>query len=114
MSKLTVEVLARGERRFDIAGQKLPFSLHDTNETISHGLVTRLHRYALKELVEVGFDVSDWDCEVYTMDGGEPLKYRYYTVEFISAKGGSIGVQGIGIGRGGHPTLDHGLCVKRG
>ncbi|MES0188958.1 hypothetical protein NKK48_30305 [Mesorhizobium sp. C386A] len=43
-----------------MVGQKLPDSLHDTDEQISHGLVARLHRYALKELEDNGFEVSTW------------------------------------------------------
>jgi hypothetical protein len=109
--KISANVMARGEARFDMAGQRLPYSLHDTAEQISAGLVKRLYRYALHRLTDMGFEVADWDCEVYTMDGGEPLKYRYYTVEFTNSKGGMIGVQGIGIGRGGHPDIDHGPCI---
>jgi hypothetical protein len=109
--KLSANVMVRGEARFDFGGQRLPYSLHDTAEQISAGLVTRLYRYAYARLDRSGFAVAGWDCEVYTMDGGEPLKYRYYTVEFTNSKGGMIGVQGIGIGKGGHPDIDHGLCI---
>ncbi|TPJ51760.1 MULTISPECIES: hypothetical protein [unclassified Mesorhizobium] len=112
MTELRTNVMVRGEARFDMVGQKLPYSLHDTDEQISPGLVTRLYRYALRELVESGFEISSWDCEVYTMDGNLRPSERYYCVEFTGPKGGMIGVQGI-MTNYGWPCLDHGLCVGR-
>lgn len=110
---ISVSVLQRGQPRFDMVGQRLPDSLHDTDLTISPGLVKRLHRYALYSMAEAGFDVSGWDCEIYTMDAHDRPADRAYCVEFTNAKGGMIGVQGILTHRG-HPHLDHGFCVDNG
>ncbi|MER8983930.1 hypothetical protein [Mesorhizobium sp. M0843] len=112
MTELRTLVMVRGEPRFDMVGQKLPDSLHDTDEQTTPGLVARLHRYALKELEDNGFEVSAWPCEVYTMDGDLRPSERYYCVEFTHPKGGMVGVQGIKT-RHGWPCLDHGFCVDR-
>ncbi|UYW32470.1 hypothetical protein [Methylorubrum extorquens] len=103
-------VLRRGEPRFNIVGQKLPDSLYDTDEQISPGLVRRLRGYALKQLASAGFEVGEWDCEVYTTDSDRRPAERVYCVEFINQKGGMLGLQGIMTYRG-HPSLDHGLTV---
>lgn len=108
---IATEVLKRGEPRFNMAGQSLPDSLHDTGEKVSDGLATRLHRYAHRELSSVGFALDGWEARVYTMDGDLAPSERYYCVEFVHPKGGVVGVQGIAIGKGGHPILDHGLCI---
>ncbi|PRD42069.1 hypothetical protein C5748_18095 [Phyllobacterium phragmitis] len=107
------EVLKRGPARFDMVGRKLPYTLHDTDETISSGLLERLHRFGHSRLTEAGFEIGSgkWQCHVYTMDGDLPRLERYYTVEFTHVKGGMIGVHGIAIGAGGWPCLDHGLCI---
>ncbi len=110
MSTITNTVLKRGESRFNMVGQKLPDTLHDTDDKISDGLVSRLHRYAIRRLSDSGFSVEGWGCEVYTMDGELRPSERYYVVEFINGKGGKIGVQGIGTNKG-HPHIDHGLCI---
>ncbi|WP_163006086.1 hypothetical protein [Methylobacterium brachiatum] len=106
-------VLRRGEPRFNMVGQRLPDSLHDTDEVITPGLIARLHRFALKALTDAGFAVSDWACEVYTMDADQRPADRYYTVEFTNPLGGMLGVQGIAT-QHGHPCLDHGVCVDWG
>lgn len=108
--QVSTEVLTKGEARF-WAGKKLPDSLHNTDQTISPGLVARLVRYGRTAMEQAGFVVEGWSCEVYTMDGDLPLSERYYCVEFVNAKGGRIGLQGVGIGRGGHPCIDHGYSV---
>ncbi|GEL42305.1 hypothetical protein MEX01_28960 [Methylorubrum extorquens] len=113
MSRITSTVLRRGAARFDMVGQRLPDSLHDTGQFISNGTVKRLHRYALRALTDAGFDVSEWACEVYTMDGDDAPSERTYCVEFTNAKGGMLGVQGIHTYKG-HPCLDHGLCIDFG
>lgn len=105
----TVTVLQR-RQRLDQVGQRLPDSLHDTDQTITAGLVSRLTRYALTRLQESGFEPPAHASEVYTMDADLPPPERFYCVEFINAKGGRIGVQGILTERG-WPTLDHGLCI---
>lgn len=103
-------VMRRGESRFNMVGQKLPDSLHDMDESISSGLVQRLHRYALRALEGAGFELIGWDCEVYTTDGDDRPADRSYCVEFTNSKGGMVGVQGIFTSHG-HPMLDHGLCI---
>jgi hypothetical protein len=108
---IDVSVMRRGEARFDMCGRKLPDSLHDApDESISPGLLARLHRYGLKRMLDAGFEVADWRCEVYTMDADLPRSERYYCVEFTNPKGGMVGVQGVATNHG-HPFLDHGLCV---
>lgn len=111
--QLSSSVLRRGEPRFNIGGQRLPDILRDCGEKISAGLVARLHRYALTRMREAGFVVTNWACEVYTMDGDQRPAGRYYCVEFTNASGGMIGVQGILTSKG-YPCLDHGLCVAEG
>ncbi|WP_353645727.1 hypothetical protein [Mesorhizobium sp. WSM2239] len=113
MTELRTLVMVRGEPRFNMVGQKLPDSLHDTDEQISPGLASRLHRYALHTLEDTGFEVSSWDCEVYTMDGDDRPADRFYTVEFTNPKGGMIGIQGI-LTKRGWPFLDHGFCIDGG
>jgi hypothetical protein len=108
---ITTSVMRRGEPRFDMGGSKLPDSLHDTDMTISDGTVKRLISYAVKRLDGAGFDVSNLDREVYTTEGNSKPSERIYCVEFINAKGGKIGVQGI-MTEHGHPCLDHGLSIQ--
>lgn len=110
----TVNVLRRGPARFTQSGQCLPYSLHDTDETISAGLVARLRRYAAAILQDAGFPIETWACEVYTMDAEDRPSDRSYVVEFTNAKGGMIGVQGILITNKGWPCLDHGVCCAIG
>jgi len=110
MGRITTSVLVRGETRFDIVGQKLPYSLYDVDESISAGLVVRIQRYALRRLEHAGFTVAEWSCGIYTMDGDRIPPDRVYTAEFTNSKGGMIGVQGI-VTRNGWPCLDHGLCI---
>lgn len=111
MRLTSATVMQRGPARFDMAGQSLPYNLHDTDQSIAAKLVSRLRAFADKRLKESGFDVSAWDCEVYTMDGELPPAERFYVVEFANAKGGKLGVQGILLSRG-RPYLDHGLCIE--
>lgn len=110
--EISTEVLVRGKPRFTSWGQRLPDSLHDTDQQIAPGLVQRLYRYGLARMEDCGFNVEGWDCRVYTMDGELDRSERYYCVEFTNAKGGMIGVQGVAIGRGGHPCLDHGVSIS--
>lgn len=114
MSEITSLIMGRGEPRFTQFGQRLPDSLHDSEERIAPGLVRRLHQYGRDRMEEAGFNVEGWECEVYTMDGNLPRSERYYCVEFTNPKGGMIGVQGIATGRGAHPILDHGLSIDSG
>lgn len=104
------EVLVRGPARFDMCGQRLPDSLHDTDQTISQGLANRLRAYALGQLDASGSDVQAWACSVYTMDGDLPPAERFYCVDFTNEKGGALGVQGI-MTRKGWPWLNHGLTI---
>lgn len=107
---ITNTVLVRGAPRFTQTGQRLPDSLHDTDQTISPGLVKRLVRYALRAMDDAGFVVEGWACEVYTMDGDETAAHRMYCVEFTNAKGGALGIQGI-LTHHGHPCLAHGYSI---
>ncbi len=104
--------MVRGPAHFDCVGKRLPDSLHDTEQAIAHGLVSRLLRYGLSAMTEHGFNVDGWACEVYTMNGDLPRSERFYCVEFINSKGGSLGIQGIAVSHG-HPFLDHGLTIDR-
>lgn len=113
MASIRSLVMKRGEPRFNMVGQKLPDSLRDLNEVISQGLVQRLHRYALERLVPAGFAVTEWSCEVSTMDGDELPPDRYYIVTFTNPLGGALGVQGIATSKG-WPCLDHGVFVEIG
>lgn len=109
-AQITVTVLHRGPPRFNMVGQRLPDNLRDTDQTISPGLVARLHRYGLAAMHDAGFNVDGWRCEVYTMDGDLRPSERYYCVEFVNVKGGRIGLKGILTGHG-HPALDHGFSI---
>lgn len=113
MVELRTLVMVRGEARFNMVGQRLPDSLHDTDEQITAGLTQRLYRYGLQRLRDEGFEVAAWECEVYTMDGELSPAERYYAVEFTNSKGGMLGVQGIMTNKG-WPCLDHGLCIGEG
>lgn len=93
-----------------MVGQRLPDSLHDTDQKIAPGLVARLVKYGRQAMDSAGFPVEGWDCEVYTMDGELRASERYYCVEFVNPKGGMIGLQGI-MTRHGHPCLDHGFSI---
>lgn len=112
--RLSTLVMVRGPARFNMVGQIMPYSLHDTDQPISTGLVKRLVVYAERAMAQAGFPVTDWPCEVYTMDGDLPLSERVYCVEYVNAKGGRIGLQGIHTGRGGHPFIDHGFSIDIG
>lgn len=111
MDDIGTEILRRGTPRFNMVGQRLPDTLHNTGEVISPGLVARLHRYGRMRMTSAGFAVDGWKCSIYTMDGDLRVGDRAYCVEFTNAKGGMVGVQGILFGRGGHPCLDHGLSI---
>lgn len=110
LKAITSSVYVTGQPRFDMVGKRLPDVLHGTSETISAGLVARLHGYARRTLADSGFGVEGWPCEVYTMDGDLRPAERLYCVEFITPKGGRIGVQGI-LTEHGWPTLNHGLTI---
>jgi hypothetical protein len=99
-------------QRFDMAGQRLSQELRVRPGEISAGLVKRLHAYALKSLMDSGFDaaVRGWMVEVYTMQAELPVSERGYTVRFQNEKGGYIEVVGIATSHG-WPTLDFGLDI---
>jgi hypothetical protein len=102
--------MQRGKPRFNMVGQSLPSYLSVTGEKISDGLVTRLHRYAKKIMDDHGFNIDNCSCEVSTMDASCKPSDREYCVDFINAKGGVIGVQGI-LTNHGHPSLYHRLFI---
>lgn len=96
--------------RHNMMGQSLDADVLPTNETISKGLATRLHRHAVQRMEEAGFGcfVQSANVSIYTMDGDEKPADRAYTVRFMSEKGGYIEVSGIAT-RHGWPTLDYGF-----
>ena len=106
----TSTVAMLGPYRYDICGRSLPRNVVDMPTSISAGLVTRLHRYALKELSGAGFEVAEWPCEVYTLDGHLVPSERTYAVEFTHAKGGMVGVAGI-LTQHGHPWMHQEICA---
>lgn len=93
-------------------GQSLPTQLHTTERKISQRLTGRLYRYALERLTVAGFrsSVTNWQVEVYTIDGDAPVDDRFYCVRWINDMGGYIEVIGILISDG-KPNLDHGLAI---
>jgi len=97
------EILLRGPAQFDMCGQFLGYPLQ------SPGLVKRLVKYAVNQMVDHGFPCFG-KVRVYTMDGDERPADRDYCVEFINSKGNGLGVQRI-LMKNGHPFLDHGFYV---
>jgi len=47
-----------GPYRTDMCGKTMPMSLHLTSEKISHGLVSRLHKYASERMTESGLQMA--------------------------------------------------------
>jgi hypothetical protein len=103
-------ILRKAPTKFSMWGGALPNDLTVVDGTISPGLVARLHRYALTRMLASGFDVTDWKCEISTLDGDERPSDRSYTVEFTNAQGGSIALEGIET-KSGHPFLHHGFTA---
>lgn len=67
------EVYAPGPTRFNMVGQKVPTQMHLTEERISRGLATRLHRYAEQALDAEGFldAVAGWEVTIGTDNADE-------------------------------------------
>ena len=107
----TTLVFQRGEQRFDMVGKALGTPLTGTDQNISPGLAIRLMRYAVQRMIDNGFRVEGWACEVSTMDADNRPPERTYCVKFINLKGGGIGIEGIFTTKG-WPTLDHGLFIE--
>lgn len=109
---ISTNVMVTGPANFDAVGRLLGYPLTDVAESISAGLVDRLHRYARQRLDEAGFNtmVEGWLAEVYTMDGGDKPADRSYCVKFKNAKGGYIEVVGI-LTKHGWPHLDFGYEI---
>jgi len=110
--QITTEVYKLGKPNLDMCGQFKGYSIHLLNETISSGLIKRLVKYTLDSLNDLGFYFEE-NCEIKieTTDGDMGKMYRYYHVTIENSKGGIIGIQGIGINKGGWPDLDHGLTI---
>jgi hypothetical protein len=105
-------VFERQPARFNMAGQFICYPLKQTDEDVSHGLVKRLASYAEKRLRGIGlFPQNVRVCEVSTMDAENSPADREYAVEFFTAEGGSIVMEGI-LTKSGWPTLDHGFSVN--
>jgi hypothetical protein len=92
-----------GDANFDMCGRFLSRTIHKVNNTITDGLSIRLRDYAAKRLREYGFPVYT-RCVIDKTE-------NYYTVDFVNHLNGSIGIGGILIGKGGWPTLDHGIHI---
>lgn len=112
MATPQIEVFSR-TARFDMIGRSLGGDLTDTGKIITHGLVTRIDRYAVGILSRAGFDVASWQANIYTMDADKSPSERSYTAEYVNPKGGMIGVAGIET-RHGHPFLHHDICADVG
>ena len=105
-------VYQRDKRRFDIAGQALPFNLKETDECIRPGLAQRLLTYAAKRMTNLGF-ANMLDCEVYveTSDADLNPADRTYHVAWVTPEGTEFGIQGIQTNNG-WPCLDHGPFIQ--
>jgi hypothetical protein len=86
--------------------QKTQYFLKPTDASISEGKAKRLLAYAVERMEFAGFPTSSKVEISTTEDGG------YYHVQFVNEKGGSISVQGILLGAGGWPSLDHGFHIE--
>lgn len=109
---ISSEVFRTGASRFDMTGQKLPSYVHGTDQTISAGLVKRLHQYAERELIAQGFGALAQNAEVtvYTLDGDDKPSDRKYCVRWYRPEGGYIEMVGIHT-HSGWPSLDYGFEV---
>lgn len=88
----------------------------DNGNTISLGLAKRLAHYARNEIAAGGFQTALEGCEVHvecTDYLGDKPSDNYFTVSFYGFNGYRMGVQGIGLNRGGWPNQDHGLFMDR-
>lgn len=102
---VTQESLKRLPAQHDMCGQFLGYPLTIAETTIKAGLVKRLVRYAVQRAEDLGLPV--WDkVNVCCIDG------ESYFVEFINPKGTKITLNGILIGRGGHPSVDHRFTIE--
>lgn len=104
---ITVQTTIRGPARFDMAGQSLPTNLTFKPGGISQGLVTRLHSYGLKRMLDIGLDAKLWKCTIETVDQ-DAWGYR---VIFDNLAGGEFQVCGI-LTKKGKPFLDHGISLN--
>lgn len=102
---VTTEVYKRLPATFDMCGKFLGYPLQIVAAEIKPGLVKRLVAHATRRMVEAGFPVTE-NVVVSKVDEDD------YAVEFVNAKGGKITVQGILIGRGGWPCVDHRFAIE--
>jgi len=108
---ITSTVYLKLPPKFNMVGQVVSRPLKVTGENISPGMIKRLSKFALKELIGDGFECCrDWDINVNTMDADLPPSERIYTVMFTNPKGGYIEVCGI-LTRNGWPSLHHGYSI---
>ena len=103
--QVTQEVLQRGKSQFDMCGQFLGYPLSVTGKEIKPGLLKRLVRYAVQRATDLGLPIWD-NVNVCCIDGDS------YFVEFINPQGTKIVLNGILIGRGGHPSVDHLFSIE--
>lgn len=106
--------VARCEARFNQVGQRLRDDVVFLNESISPGLASRLHHYAVQRLTEAGFGKAIEGCsvDVCPLDADEVPRYRSYSVRFQNSSKGYIDVIGIFTNHG-WPSLDHGFDIGR-
>jgi hypothetical protein len=105
-------IMAKNPTWFDMTGKRLATTLRTLPGSISAGLATRLHRYAVSRLKEAGFAVmvEGWEVEVYTLDGEDLPADRSYCVKFENTSGGYIEVVGILTDKG-WPNVGHGFEI---
>lgn len=110
--QVTSEVFREGQPHFNWTQYRTNWPILRTDETISHGLMHRLAKYALKRLDEAGFKaaIEGWECNVYTLDGNDRPSDRVYQVRFMNSKGGFLEVDRIHTSKG-WPFLDHGISA---
>lgn len=85
---------------------KTNYILRESDRSISPGLVDRLVRYAEKRMNEAGFPCFENVSVSFVTES------QYYHVEFRNNRNGIISLNGILIGPGGHPCLDHGFNIQ--
>ena len=110
MDNITTERRTITGSHFNLCGQ---FLHHKTkvDGDISPGLVKRLVRYAQKELRAIGIEPPSHAIEVYSL--GYDSDTRTYHVSFKNGKGATYVLNGIMLGNGGWPDLDHGFTLLR-
>jgi hypothetical protein len=100
-------IIFRKVEEFNWLQNKTQYFLFPTEKTIGQGKAKRLLNYAIKRMKDSGFPTTE-KIEISTT-----ANEGYYHVAFENDKGGSISVQGIMLGAGGWPCLDHGFSIEQ-